>query len=231
VLNLGDAPLYTTTAVELFFGDPTQGGEPVASWPLDSLGNGVDENQVTFEVDWTFRRTAPLMVFIDRNHVVPEINEQDNIGSHQIAVNPEPEGTNWLVIGAVVTIGIVVFLAMTVLLRRNPLRAQEEEEGLDEKPPSAGRPKPEAAKEPTEGTAEEPGPETAEEPGPEAAEGPGPETTGEPPSEDAPSEETQEESSSEGAGEEAVEATTCPSCGEQVDPDWILCPFCDHKLK
>lgn len=244
VLNLGAAPLYTTTAVELFFGDPTQGGEPVASWPLESLGNGMGENQVTFEVDWTFDRTAPLMVFIDRNHVVPEVNEQDNIGSHQISVNPEQEGTNWLVIGAVIVIGVVVFLAMTVLLRGNPLKVPDEEEGLDERPPRERGPEPAAARkaeEASEPAPEEPVEAPAEAPDAAPDEGLGEEPTGEGAPEAATTEDVPETATAEDAPETAMAedamadgpagVPVCPSCGEQVDQDWILCPFCDHQLK
>jgi subtilase family serine protease len=220
ILNLGEAPLYTTTAVELFHGDPTQGGSTVTSWPLMELEiNG----NVTFEADWTFEEDVPLMVFIDRNHVVEETNEQDNVGTVHIRVNPEPEGTNWLVIGVVIAVGVLVFLVMTVLLRKRPFEGaqdeEDEEDGEDEEPDQDEIVE-EAAPEP-EGAEEE---EVRAEPEAQVeAEAPAePEVTAEPVVLEEPAE----------PGEpEAAPAATCPHCGEEVDAEWILCPFCDNDLK
>jgi len=192
VLNLGQAPLYTSTAVELFHGDPTQGGEPVASWPLDALGIDQDDNNATFEAEWTFERDAPLTVFIDRNHVVEETNEQDNVGTTGVTVMSETEGADWLVIGAVLGIGVVVLLVMTSLIRRNPIRPKDEEEEEEEVDGELSIVEAPIDEEPVEEVVEEPVEEPAEAAGP---------------------------------------ASKCPSCGEEVDPEWILCPFCDSNLK
>ena len=200
ILNLGQAPLYTTTAVELFHGDPTQGGDTVATWPLTDLAvNG----NITFETDWSFEEDVPLMVFIDRNHVVDETNEQDNHGTAEVVLNPETEGADWLVIGVVLAIGVVVLFIMTALLRRSPLKPDsDDEEGEVELP----------AEEPTEEPAEEPAEEPTEEPAEE------------------PTEEPAEEPAEEETQPEDAAASTCSHCGEEVDPTWILCPFCDKKL-
>ncbi len=204
VLNLGQAPLYTATAVELFHGDPTQGGEQVGTWPLQDLPvNG----NVTFQTNWTFKRDVPLIVFIDRNHMVDETNEQDNYGTAEIAVVPEPEGANLFIIGAMVAIGIVVLLAMAYLLRRGPIGRRSE----DEVPEEASEETPEEAAEET--------PEEAAEEAPEKT------------SDEVPEEVPATEEAGEVEEAEAQEASVCPNCGEGVDPDWILCPFCDHNLK
>jgi subtilase family serine protease len=210
VLNLGQAPLFTSTSVEVFHGDPTQGGEQVALWPLSDMA--VEAN-VSFEVEWTFERTAPIMVFIDRNHVVEETNEQDNHGTSEVTVKDEAEGTDWLIIGAVLAIGVVMFLIMTSLIRRSPIRPKDDDEDLEEdvqkveEPPVDAEPAIEVDDEPSE----EPELEDADE---EKAE--------EEPAGDIDEEETTPE---------AAAPTTCPNCGEEVDSEWILCPFCDKDLK
>jgi subtilase family serine protease len=217
ILNLGQAPLFTTTSVELFHGDPTQGGEQVAIWSLSDMpvmGNA------SFEVEWTFERTAPLTVFIDRNHVVDETNEQDNHGTAELVVKDEAEGPNWLIIGAVLAIGVVVFLIMTSLLRRSPIKPAEEgvEEGAE------GEAEEEKVAEEEEEDVEEP----TEEPSAEPDEEPAEEPEGEPVEESA--EATEETPAEEEGSTEEAATPTCPSCGKELDPDWILCPFCDKPL-
>ena len=204
ILNLGEAPLYVPTAVELFHGDPVQGGEQVATWPLTDLPV---EGNVTLEIDWSFQREAPLMVFIDRNNMVEETNEQDNHGTTEVAVQKEEEGPDWLVIGVVLAVGVAILLVMASLLLRNPIKARDEEVAED-----AG-----------EEVDEEQGPEAGEgEPEAEEPEGPeeGPEGT---PSEEAPGEDA--------AKEEAAAAPTCPNCGNEGEAEWLLCPFCDEPLR
>ncbi|UCC93277.1 MAG: hypothetical protein JSW25_00970, partial [Thermoplasmata archaeon] len=210
ILNLGEAPLYTPASVELFHGDPTQGGEPVGIWTIDALPV---QGNASFEIDWVFERSAPLTVFIDRNHVVEETNEQDNHGTAEISVEEEAEGANWLIIGAMLAVGIVVFFVMTALLRRSPIKPEAEEEVLPEEPAE------EPVEEPSEEPAEEPSKEPVEEPSKEPVEEPSKESVEE------PVEELAEE-----PAEEAAAAPTCPNCGKELDPEWILCPFCDQAL-
>lgn len=219
VLNLGQAPLFTATAVELFHGDPTQGGEQVGTWPLQDLPvNG----NVTFQIEWTFERDVPLMVFIDRNHVVDETNEQDNIGTTEVSVVPDTEGVDWLVIGVMMAIGVVVLLVMTSLLRRNPARPKEDEEEEVHEPEPVMEPEPALADEPDEGAGE--GAEEA--PTEEAPTEEAPKAEEEPEAEVAPDEATEKTE-----GEKEATAAVCPNCGEGVDPEWILCPFCDSSLE
>jgi len=201
ILNLGEAPLFTSTAVELFHGDPTQGGESVASWPIKDLP--VDGN-VSFEIDWTFEKNVPLMVFIDRNHMVEETNEQDNFGTAEITVNEETEGADWLIIGVMLALGVVALLAVTALLRRNPTRPRSDVEEPEEDAPVEESPEEDA---PVEESPEE-----------------------DAPAEESPEEDVPEGSPEEEASEEAATAPTCPNCGKELDPAWILCPFCDKPL-
>jgi len=228
ILNLGEAPLFSSTVVELFHGDPTQGGETVALWPLDELAvNG----NVSFEIDWTFEKEAPLMVFIDRNHLVEETNEQDNYGTAEVIVEEEAEGADWLIIGIMLALGVVALLAVTALLRRNPIKPSREAEGSIEEVPVEEAPAEEKAPEeaPAEAPTEEEAPQ-AEAPEAEAPEAEAPEA--EAPEAEAPEAEAPEAEAPEAeAPEEVATAPTCPHCGEDIDTEWILCPFCDKSIK
>lgn len=232
VLNIGEAPLFTSASVELFHGDPIQGGSPVSSWQIAELG--VRES-ITYEVEWTFNEDLPLVVFIDRINVVHETNENDNHGSTYFEVTSTSEDPDYLVIGAMIALGVVILLVMTVLIRRRPAvpEDEEEDEGTAED------------EDLVEATDEEEETKEAEREGPEA-EGPEaeePETEGPEVEEPEPGEPAVEEpepvdgkpstgiEETEGPAEEAPAATTCPHCGEEVDAEWILCPFCEKDLR
>jgi subtilase family serine protease len=264
VINLGDAPLYTSTNLELWHGDPVQGGTLVNQmlWELSSLPVG---GVAQYDTDWTFDKEAPLVVVIDPNNWVKETNEGDNTATFPIKVEAPPEGANVLVIGAIIGAGVVLIVLITflVVLRKptehaekpmptgevpaqfthgaevviEPPAALEAQVGVEEAPATE-----------TEITAE--GPESEAEPETEAPEEPpvpavAMEAEAEAPPEvsepvEAPPEPAEEPA--EPAPEEAPmpkdeflppppEITKCPNCSEEIDPDWILCPFCDASLK
>jgi subtilase family serine protease len=265
IINLGKAPLYTPANIELFHGDPGEGGTPVATWQVEDLAVATSGDELvkdSHEVEWTFDRDVPLMVRIDYGNAVKETNENDNVGIRYVVVEPPPEGANYILIGAILGIGILVFLFLTILIRRRPEEVIEPQEPSEEE----GEPEPEAVIEGAPEEEEEVAPEEPEEPTPEAPEGtvataeaaagevtqiaPEPEVE---PEEEAPRVEEAEAATppkppegpvaeaevelDEVAEGEPLEAEappvapTCPNCGEEVDPEWILCPFCDHDLK
>jgi subtilase family serine protease len=259
VYNFGNAPLYTRTKVDMYHGDPAKGGKLVASWQLppadvQSLPTG---EFFRFEEVLRFDRDDPVFVRIDDGNTVKETNENDNLGTHYVTVVPPPEGANYILIGAMLGIGILVFLALTVLIRRRPeevLEPEEPEEPLeDETEPEAEVVAPEEAEAPEDAVPEPPeGTVATAEAEAEEATQIAPEPEAEPEEEAPPVEEAEptvppkppegpvaeaEVELDEVAEGEPLEAEappaapTCPSCGEEVDPEWILCPFCDHSLK
>ena len=203
VINLGDAPLYTTAIIELFHGEPTQGGLTVHAWELEELAVG---ETATFETNHTFEEDVPLIVQIDRTQKVMETNENDNVGSLHITVESPPEGANYIGITALMAIGVVILLLVGVLLRRRPTAPLEDEgEGEDGEEGEDGDEAEVVVDEEADEEVDEEADEVAVEEKP-AAEGPADEPAPAP-------------------------ASRCPSCGEEIDADWILCPFCDSKLK
>ncbi len=238
VVNMGDAPLFTPAVVEMFHGDPTQGGLPIGNWQITELDVGAN---ITYQADWTFENGMPLMVYIDRNNMVEETNENDNVGTKQVYVEPPAEGANYVVIGAVIGLAILVLVIMIILVGRRPTAPSDEDEVREEPPDELSvevDEEPAEEPEPAEPPAEEPEPaeppaeepEPAEPPAevPEPAEPPAeePEPAGPPAEEPEPAGPPAEE-----APEAGPAAGTCPSCGEEVDPAWILCPFCDNTLR
>ncbi len=265
VINLGDAPLFTSTNIELWHGDQAQGGTLVTQnpWVLTSLAVG---GVAQYDIDWTFDKEAPLVVVIDPSNYVKETNEGDNTASFPIEVEAAPEGANVLVIGALIGAGVLLFILITffVVLRKltapapepmptgevpaqfaqdtevvvEPPAALGEQVGAEEAPateteiPVEG-PEPEAEPE-VEAPEEPPVPAAAME-----AEAEAPPEVSEPVEEvpeeevEAPPEPTPEEPSvpRDDFLPPPPEIAKCPNCGEEVDPDWILCPFCDTSLK
>ncbi|MCK5415619.1 MAG: hypothetical protein KAJ35_09585, partial [Thermoplasmata archaeon] len=145
IVNLGNAPLFTPASIELFHGEPTQGGVAVDIWQITELEVGAN---TTFEKEWTFENDSPLILYIDRNNFVEETNENDNVGTEHVDVEPPPEGANYLVIGIMVGIALLVLLVMTLVIGRRPSgppSEEEEDELLPEETPEE-----EAPEEPTE---------------------------------------------------------------------------------
>jgi subtilase family serine protease len=218
IVNLGQAPLFTPAVVEMFHGDPVQGGVPVGNWQISELDVGAN---ISFEAEWTFKNDDPMMVYIDRVNAVEETNENDNTGTKQIDVEPPPEGANYAVIGAAMGVAVLILVLMVLLIGRRPTTPP-----VDEMPPGG------PLVIPPEGSEALTGEVAEEEAGEGPPEGPVGDAGEEPP--EVPEEETGEEPAPEEpaeADEAAPEVTTCPSCGEEVDPEWILCPFCDGKLR
>jgi subtilase family serine protease len=213
VANLGDAPLYRPATIELFYGDPVKGGETVGAWQLTTLETMATES---FESTIEFERDVPVVVIIDRTKMVHETNEEDNIGSIHIKVVPPEEGADYIQIGLIVGLAVGVFLVLTIIIRRRPAAP----ELIEDLPPETAPEEEGGVVEGEDATVEE---ESVPEDG--ATEGE------EEPAADKAAPEGEDEPPVEEEGPEAVPAPKCPSCGEEVDPDWILCPFCDFTLK
>jgi len=235
VLNLGQAPLYTPAQVELVQGQLAAGALPMA-WTISAMAVGGNR---TFETNWTFTSIEPLTVYLDRANRVRETNENDNIASLDIQVEPPAKGANVLGIAAILGAAILLLVLLSLFVtRRAPVPPQE-----PAPPPMAPvfEPSPapvvadvpaEVAKQPTPPTpapaAPAPLPPTPSPPPlptpppPPPGPAPLPATVGAP----APG-------MSEGARAlpPPPKVPRCPSCGEELDPNWILCPFCDTPLK
>jgi subtilase family serine protease len=220
IVNLGEAPLFTPASIELFHGEPTQGGVAVEIWQITELEVG--EN-VSFEKEWTFENDLPLVLYIDRNNMVEETNENDNVGTAQVDVEPPAEGANYLVIGIIVGIAFLVLMMMILLIDRRPTDSQPEEEEESE---TSGEEAPEEPAGDIEVEVPEEAPDEIPEEAPEEAPA---EVPGEVPPEE-PAEAPQEVTEEPTEEPEAAVAATCPHCGEEVDAEWILCPFCDKAL-
>ncbi len=238
IVNLGEAPLFTPASVELFHGEPTQGGVAVEIWQITELEVGAN---VSFEKEWTFENDLPLVLYIDRNNMVEETNENDNVGTAQVDVEPPPEGANYLVIGIMIGIALLVLVVMTIVIGRRPSgppsKEGEEDEDEEDEPPveEAGKEVPEEPAEDIEVEVPEEAPEEAPKEAPEEAPDEIPEVAPEEAPAEGPSEEpaeTPQEITEEPSEEpEVAVAAACPHCGEEVDQEWILCPFCDKPLK
>jgi subtilase family serine protease len=216
IVNLGEAPLFTPASIELFHGEPTQGGVAVEIWQITDLEVGAN---ASYQKEWTFENDLPLVLYIDRNNMVEETNENDNFGTATVDVDPPPDGANFLVIGIMIGIALLVLVIMTLIIGRRPTGPPPEEEEGPETP----------VEEVPEEVPEEPVEDIEVEVSEEVTEA-APEAAPEAPAEivaETPQEVTEEPSEEP----EAVVAATCPHCGEEVDQDWILCPFCDKALK
>ena len=223
IVNLGEAPLFTPASIELFHGEPTQGGVAVEIWQITDLEVGAN---ASFQKEWTFENDLPLVLYIDRNNMVEETNENDNFGTATVDVDPPPDGANFLVIGIMIGIALLVLVIMTLIIGRRPTGPpSEEEEGPETPVEEIPEEIPEEPVEDIEVEVSEEATEEIPEEIPDAATEAAPEAPAEIVA--TPQEVTEEPSEEP----EAVVAATCPHCGEEVDQDWILCPFCDKALK
>ena len=237
VLNLGDAPLYVTAQVELFQGQVGVG--TTETWTIDRLAVGANH---TYELKWTFSSEEPLTVQIDRTNKVRESSKADNVAALQIDVEPPAEGPNVLAIVAIIVLGVLVLLLLSWLVTKprpvaeeaapTPTPGQvyvEMPKATTVEAQAAGAPAP-APPAPTPAAAA-PAPAPVPAPLPAPAPAPAPAPVPAPAPTPAPAPAPLRAPSPPPARPSPGPARKCPSCGSDVEADWILCPNCLANLK
>ena len=235
VLNLGLAPLYTPAQVELVQGQLASGALPT-TWTIDAMPVGGNRS---FEANWTFTSGDPLTVYLDRANRVRETNENDNIVALDIQVEAPAKGANVLGIAAILGLAVLLLVLLSLFVTRRAPVPPEEPIPQPMAPVFEPSPAPVMADVPAEPAKPEPAPAA---PGPApapttaaAATTPGP-TAAPPPAPAAPPPPPLPAPAPGMSNVARVlppppKVPKCPNCGEELDPNWILCPFCDTPLK
>jgi subtilase family serine protease len=226
VLNLGQAPLYTPAQVELAQGQLSAGALPT-TWTISAMAVGGNR---TFEANWTFTSSEPLTVYLDRSNRVRETNENDNIATLDIQVVPPAKGANVLVIAAILGLAILLLVLLSLFVTRRAPVPAEVPAPTPMAPVFEPTPAPVVVDVPAEPQRPAPAPAVAPVAAPVAPAAPPP------PPRPAP---VPAMVAAPGPGMSAEvrvlppppPVPKCPSCGEEIDPNWILCPFCDTPLK
>jgi len=239
VLNLGQAPLYNTAQVELVQGQLATGALPL-TWNINAMAVGGNR---TFEANWTFTSSEPLTVYLDRANRVRETNENDNIATLDIQVEPPAKGANVLGIAAIVGVAILLLVLLSLFVTRRAPVPPEEPVPPPMAPVFEPSPAPVMADVPEGPQKPAPAPAPAVAPtappavAPPAAPVPPPAPAPTPPPPRPAPLPAKVEAPGPGMSAEVrvlpppPTVPKCPNCGEELDPNWILCPFCDTKLK